>query len=95
MHAFSVIAELSRRSGDDFWAYTGPGGASMRRGLDFLMPYLSGRSVWKHEQIKPFQPETAFALLWSSSRRLGCKDCLNVLEKETNGTFVKSAALLF
>jgi hypothetical protein len=95
MHAFSAIAELSRRSGDDFWAYAGPKGSSMRRGMDFLMPYLSGRSVWKHPQIKPFQPETAFALLWASSRRMGCKDCLDVLEKETNGTFAKSAALLY
>lgn len=95
MHAFSVIAELSRRSGDDFWAYAGPEGASMRRGMEFLIPYLSGKSAWKHQQIKPFQPETAFALLWASSRRLGCKDCLDVLEKETNGTFAKSPAVLY
>jgi hypothetical protein len=95
MHAFSVIAELSRRSGDDFWMYEGPKGASMRRGMDFLIPYLSGSAAWKHEQIKPFQPETAFALLWSSSRRQGCKDCLDVLEKETNGTFAKSPAVLY
>ena len=95
MHAFSVIGELSRRSGEDFWSYAGPKGASMRRGMDFLLPYLSGRSAWTHPQIKPFQPETAFGLLWASSRRLGCKDCLSVLEKETNGTFAKSAALLY
>jgi hypothetical protein len=95
MHAFSVIAELSRRSGDDFWSYTGPAGASMRRGMDFLIPYLSGKSSWKHEQIKPFQPETAFGLLWASSHRLDCKDCLNVLEKETNGTFAKSPVILY
>ena len=95
MHAFSVIGELSRRSGADFWAFTGPGGASMRRGMDFLLPYLSGRTAWKHPQIKPFQPETAFGLLWASARRLGCKDCLNVLEKETSGTFGKSVALLY
>jgi hypothetical protein len=95
MHAFSVIAELSRRSGDDLWSYAGPKGASMRRGMDHLLPYLSGRAEWKHPQIKPFQPETAFGLLWASFRRMGCNDCMDVLKKETSGTFAKSAALLY
>ena len=95
MHAFSVIGELSRRSGEDFWSYAGPKGASMRRGMDFLLPYLSGKSAWTYPQIKPFQPETSFGLLWASSRRLACNDCMDVLEKETNGTFAKSVAVLY
>lgn len=95
LHAFSVIAELSRRTSSNFWEYAGPNGVSLRKGMDFLLPFLSGREAWKYPQIKPFQPQAAFGLLSVSARSMGCRDCISILRTETNGTFGESVAALY
>ena len=51
LSAMSVLARLGESVDVDLWTYETPDGRSMRRGLDFVTPYLTGEQSWEHEQI--------------------------------------------
>ena len=52
MSAMSVLARIGERLGVDLWNYESEDGRSLRRGLDFVTPYLVGEKQWPHEQIE-------------------------------------------
>jgi len=60
---FLQLIEAGRAVGLDLAAYEGPDGRSIRRALDWLVPYYVGRSEWEHQQIAPFASEIAYTLL--------------------------------
>jgi hypothetical protein len=52
MSAMSVLARVGEHLNVDLWSYEAEDGSSLRRGLDFVMPYLAGDKEWPHEQIE-------------------------------------------
>jgi hypothetical protein len=54
MSAMAVLARIGEQVDVDLWNYESPDGRSLRRALDFAMPYLSGEKEWPHEQIEKF-----------------------------------------
>ena len=52
MSAMSVLARIGEHLDVDLWDYESEDGRSLRRGLDFVLPYLLGEKEWPHEQIE-------------------------------------------
>ena len=50
------VAQLAAGTGVDLWHYTAPDGASLRRGLEFLMPYNAAPQTWPHSQHEKLPP---------------------------------------
>lgn len=50
------LAELAAGVGVDLWHYTAPGGGSLRRGLEFLLPYNAAPGSWPHSQREQLPP---------------------------------------
>ncbi len=73
LEAQFTVAKLAAPLGVDLWNYTATNGASLRRGLEFLLPYNAAPATWPHRQLKKLEPgflkpliERA-ALVWTNS----------------------------
>jgi hypothetical protein len=51
MSAMAVLARIGEQLTVDLWSYESEDGRSLRSGLDFVLPYLTGEKEWPHEQI--------------------------------------------
>lgn len=77
LQAFFLVAAMAEHAGTDLWNYTSPKGNSIRKGFDFLKPYLANREKWPGQQIKPFDfEEDAYPVLMMAAAKLNCADCL-------------------
>ncbi|MDZ7373754.1 MAG: alginate lyase family protein [candidate division KSB1 bacterium] len=56
LDGFTVICRLARNWGSDLYSFELPNGASVRRAIDYLLPYLVRPATWTKEQITPFVP---------------------------------------
>jgi hypothetical protein len=61
--AFFNLALLGRRVDVDLWDYRSADGRSLRRGLEFLVPYAAGEKKWDFDQITPFRGSTISDIL--------------------------------
>jgi hypothetical protein len=61
--AFFHLARIGERVGVDLWNYSSADGRSLRRGLDFLVPYAAGEKKWDFDQITPFRGSTIANIL--------------------------------
>lgn len=59
---FFSLAALGERAGVDLWSYETPEGRSIRRALDWLVPFARGRE-WPYPQITPWSPKDLAPLL--------------------------------
>ncbi len=63
LKAFFALATLAERVGVDLWHYRTPDGRSLRRALDFLVPYAAGEKRWTYPAITGFEPRDIHELL--------------------------------
>lgn len=80
LEAFYNIASMAEKIGFDFWNYTSPSGASLKKGFAFLYPYLSKQKEWTGQQIKPFPFEEGYTVLLLSAQKFGCAKCRDVVK---------------
>jgi hypothetical protein len=59
---FFSLAALGERSGVDLWHYETPDGRSIRKALDWLLPFAQGQA-WPYPQITPWSPKDLAPLL--------------------------------
>lgn len=59
---FFSLAALGERSGVDLWHYETPDGRSIRKALDWLLPFAQGEA-WPYRQITPWSPKDLAPLL--------------------------------
>ena len=77
LDAFFMAASMAEKTGFDFWHYTSPSGASLKKGFDYLHPYIARQKEWTEQQIKPFEFEEGFSLLLMAALQFGCSQCRN------------------
>jgi hypothetical protein len=83
MSAISVVARIGDHVDVDLWGYESSDGRSLRRGLDFVMPYLVGDKDWPHEQIEDMYVSPAdTGLFLMAARRFNEPKYLRGIEKE-------------
>ena len=75
LEAFFLIAAMSEKTGTDLWNYTTPSGRSLKKGFDFMYPYLTKRKPWTGEQIKEFNFAEGYDVLMAASVKYNCKEC--------------------
>ncbi|MDR1012037.1 MAG: alginate lyase family protein [Opitutaceae bacterium] len=63
LRAHAQIARAARDLGVDFWNYTAPNGASLRRAVAFLAPYNDAPEKWPYSQKAKLAPGFLNALL--------------------------------
>ncbi len=64
LEALFLLATLAEHTGVDLWHYTTVDGRTMRKALDFLLPYADiPAAKWPYEQIKKHDPTEFAALL--------------------------------
>lgn len=61
--AFMDLATLGERVGVDLWSYETADGRSIRRAVDFLVPFAAGERPWTFDQITPFDPDALHGIL--------------------------------
>lgn len=52
--ALFQLASLGQHVGVDLWSVQGKDGASIRKALDFLTPYVTGEKKWPYKQIETY-----------------------------------------
>ncbi|HZR29276.1 MAG TPA: alginate lyase family protein [Terriglobales bacterium] len=57
------LAQLGQLAGVDLWQFKTADGRSMRKALDFLVPYAAGQKKWDYKQITGLNPEELTPLL--------------------------------
>jgi hypothetical protein len=68
--AMIELAGLADRVGVDLWVYQSPEGRSIRRALEWLLPYAEGRKPWPLPELGGFQGRELYPLLRAAAWRL-------------------------
>jgi len=63
LEAFFSAASIGDKLGVDLWNYESSDKRSLRRALDWLMPFATGEKKWSHQQISGMQRERLAPLL--------------------------------
>jgi len=61
--AFLSQAAVGQRVNIDLWNYRTIDGRALRKGVDYLVPFATGKAQFPYRQITPFRPSALHALL--------------------------------
>lgn len=56
--AMAGVAHIASTPGDDLWAFELPDGRSMRRGIEFIFPFVKDKALW------PLEPDVMYWDQW-------------------------------
>ena len=62
-HSSRISATLSDRASLDLWNYRTADGRSLRKALDYLVPFAAGERKWTDTQLNAFDPRELTPLL--------------------------------
>lgn len=70
LRGFLHLARLAEHVDVDLWGYRGTDGRSIEAALDWLEPFVAGRSEWSYKQISAFDSTSATMLYRRAATRL-------------------------
>jgi hypothetical protein len=86
------LATLGDRVGVDLWRYRNADGGSIRKALDFLLPFAANMQKWEYQQIGKFEIDSLRQLLLSARSKYDKAEYtgwLNTLSQWTELTIVR------
>jgi Alginate lyase len=66
-----LLARLGENVGIDLWNYQTSDGRSIRKALDFLVPFAFGDKKWAHQQLGDWPPQMLFPLIRRAAAHYG------------------------
>src|SRR6266567_3898688 len=63
LDGLTLLATLGERVGVDLWNYRTADGRSIRRALEYLMPFALGEKKWPHQQLGEWSPQNLFPVM--------------------------------
>jgi hypothetical protein len=70
LEALTKLAILGNKAGVDLWNYVSTDGGSIRKALDYVLPYALDIKAWKSEQIKDIKTSSLYPLLVAAKRNI-------------------------
>jgi len=67
LRALTELATLGEHLGVDLWHFETRDGRSIRRALDYLLPYAEGQKSWPYKEISGVEPEELAGPLFEAS----------------------------
>jgi hypothetical protein len=64
------LAVLAKQLGIDLWRFQTEDGRSLRKAINFLIPYSLGKQTWKWKQIIPYEFERMYPVLIQAAKGL-------------------------
>lgn len=87
--SFTNFAISAQQCGFDAWNFVTHDGRSIRRAMDWFLPFNTGEKAWKWNQIRPFDPEilagqlAACSAAYSAPTYLGAISQLRGLQEDS------------
>jgi hypothetical protein len=95
LEALIDLAMLADQVGVDLWHFETKDGRSIRRALDYLIPYATGEKEWKHEQIEKAKFADLAPLLRRAAVAYGEPKYEKLIEKVAPEGLSGSSALMY
>jgi hypothetical protein len=70
LEALMKLADLGEHTGVDLWSFQTKDGRSIRRALDYVLPFANGDKKWEQQQITEFKPQEVVPLLLQAACKL-------------------------
>lgn len=81
LHGMFDIARLAEHVGLDLWRHESADGRSIRKALDWLLPYATGEKEWDHQQISSVSDGSWVSLLRRAALKYGHQPYEDALRK--------------
>lgn len=95
LEGFLEASSIGSKMDFDLWSYQGDDGSSLKRGVDFLVPYYSQVQDWPYEQLNLFNYNRAAVVLYQTGLSLEDDEYLKVANAITYKTEVDVKSLLY
>lgn len=79
--AYSSLATRFQQLGLDLWKANTASGKSLKKGFDFILPYLLKKQAWTGPQINEFKQAEAIPLLNKAITQYGCAGCADEMKR--------------
>ena len=86
--AHQDLAMLGERVGMDLWNYKTEDGRSLRKAIDWLLPYATGEKKWEHQQIRGKKTKEAATVLRRAANAYNEPKYEQAIKKIEGGTSV-------
>ena len=63
LKAYFKLSVLADKVGLDLWNYNGKNGGSIRKALDYFLPFVQDSTKWEYQQIESFKNDDVYPLL--------------------------------
>jgi hypothetical protein len=81
LNAYSSLATRFQQLGLDLWKANTASGKSLKKGFDFILPYLLKKQAWTGPQINEFKQAEAIPLLNKAITQYGCASCADEMKR--------------
>jgi len=81
LEALMKLADLGTHCGEDLWSFQTADGRSIRRALDYALPFAAGDKKWQQQQITEFKPQEIVPLLLQAAAKFHQPEYENAARK--------------
>ncbi len=93
--ALATLATIGANAGVDLWHYETSDGRSIRKAIDWMVPYYEGTRKWEHRQITEWNPDEAIVALTAAGSFLGGEYAELAARLATNESTLLRARLIY
>jgi hypothetical protein len=87
LNAYSSLATRFQQLGLDLWKANTASGKSLKKGFDFILPYLLKKQAWAGPQINEFKQAEAIPLLNKATTQYGCAGCSDEMKRLAGASY--------